>query len=165
MLHAAACIFLMPLKLTLAIIKPDAAAHPIFNSAILQLLVRQNFIFVKSGSFILSRKDAEEFYSQHREKFYYRRLTSFLSSGQIFVHVLAHSDAIGLLRHLIGPTKSYRARFEAPETIRGSYGISDTRNSIHGSDSDKAAEAEIKFFFPRFNYHEWIIEKNIIDNK
>lgn len=33
----------------------------------------------------------------------------------------------------MGPTKVYRAQFEAPNTIRGKYGLSDTRNATHGS--------------------------------
>lgn len=33
----------------------------------------------------------------------------------------------------MGPTKVYRAQFEAPDTIRGKYGLSDTRNATHGS--------------------------------
>lgn len=33
----------------------------------------------------------------------------------------------------MGPTKVYRSQFEAPETIRGKYGLSDTRNATHGS--------------------------------
>lgn len=33
----------------------------------------------------------------------------------------------------MGPTKVYKAQFEAPDTIRGMYGLSDTRNATHGS--------------------------------
>lgn len=33
----------------------------------------------------------------------------------------------------MGPTKVYRAQFEAPDTIRGEFGLSDTRNATHGS--------------------------------
>ena len=34
-------------------------------------------------------------------------------------------------------------------------GLTDTRNSTHGSDSDQNAEAEIKFFFPEFEYEQF----------
>ena len=34
-------------------------------------------------------------------------------------------------------------------------GLTDTRNSTHGSDSDETAEAEIKFFFPEFKYEQF----------
>lgn len=33
----------------------------------------------------------------------------------------------------MGPTKVYKAQFEASETIRGKYGFTDTRNATHGS--------------------------------
>ncbi len=35
-------------------------------------------------------------------------------------------------------------RYEQPDTIRGRFGLTDTRNSTHGSDSDETAEREIK---------------------
>lgn len=74
----------------------------------------------------------------------------------------------------MGPTKIYKTQFEAPETIRGMFGLSDTRNAAHGSgfywqlqnlyrvifvlcfaDSPASAEREIKVFFPNFNVTEW----------
>jgi nucleoside-diphosphate kinase len=33
----------------------------------------------------------------------------------------------------MGPTKVYHAQFTAPESIRGRFGLSDTRNATHGS--------------------------------
>ena len=51
-----------------------------------------------------------------------------------------------------GPTKVFKTRYEQPETIRGIYGLTDTRNSAHGSDSVSTAEEEIRFFFPEFNF-------------
>lgn len=33
----------------------------------------------------------------------------------------------------MGPTKVYHAQFTAPMSIRGSFGLSDTRNAVHGS--------------------------------
>jgi len=55
----------------------------------------------------------------------------------------------------MGPTKVCKTRYENPETIRGLIGLTDTRNSTHGSDSDETAEAEIKFFFPEFKYEQF----------
>ncbi|CAF1655513.1 unnamed protein product, partial [Didymodactylos carnosus] len=40
----------------------------------------------------------------------------------------------------------------------GQYGITDTRNVGHGSDSIETAKREIEFFFPEFNidqYQQW----------
>lgn len=33
----------------------------------------------------------------------------------------------------MGPTKVYKAIFEDPQSIRGRFGVSDTRNATHGS--------------------------------
>lgn len=33
----------------------------------------------------------------------------------------------------MGPTKVYKTQYEAPDTIRGMFGFSDTRNATHGS--------------------------------
>lgn len=54
-------------------------------------------------------------------------------SGPLEVHILARQDAIKVWRNLMGPTKVYHAQFTAPATIRGSFGLSDTRNAVHGS--------------------------------
>lgn len=69
----------------------------------------------------------------HAEKFFYDRLVSYMCSGPISPMILAHPDAIQRWRALMGPTKSHVARATAPHTIRGMFGVSDTRNSTHGS--------------------------------
>ncbi|RXM28159.1 Nucleoside diphosphate kinase 6 [Acipenser ruthenus] len=56
----------------------------------------------------------------------------------------------------MGPTKVFRARYTAPESIRGVYGLTDTRNTTHGSDSAESATREISYFFPDFNMKQWI---------
>lgn len=33
----------------------------------------------------------------------------------------------------MGPTKVYQAQYNAPDTIRGMFGLSDTKNAAHGS--------------------------------
>lgn len=57
----------------------------------------------------------------------------FVRSGPIRAYILAHKDAIQLWRTLMGPTKVFRARHVAPDSIRGSFGLTDTRNTTHGS--------------------------------
>ena len=51
----------------------------------------------------------------------------------------------------MGPTKVMKTRYTDPGTIRGLFGLSDTRNCSHGSDSAETAKREIKFFFPTFD--------------
>ena len=55
----------------------------------------------------------------------------------------------------MGPTKVMKTRYTDPNTIRGMFGLSDTRNCSHGSDSLETAEREMKFFFPNFNISDF----------
>ena len=55
----------------------------------------------------------------------------------------------------MGPTKVFKTRYEQPDTIRGLFGITDTRNSSHGSDSEETARQEIQFFFPEFDFDDF----------
>uniref|UniRef100_A0A8D0HA20 NME/NM23 nucleoside diphosphate kinase 6 n=1 Tax=Sphenodon punctatus TaxID=8508 RepID=A0A8D0HA20_SPHPU len=88
-------------------------------------------------------------------KFFYQRLVEFMSSGPMRAYILAHEHAIPLWRSLMGPTKVFQAQHTAPASIRGSYGLTDTRNTTHGSDSAAAASREIAFFFPDFSEKLW----------
>ncbi|XP_067173757.1 nucleoside diphosphate kinase 6 isoform X1 [Apteryx mantelli] len=83
-----------------------------------------------------------------------RELASFCS-GPMWAYILAHENAILLWRSLMGPTKVFRARNSMPDSIRGAYGLTDTRNTTHGSDSPASASREIAFFFPEFNEQLW----------
>lgn len=54
-------------------------------------------------------------------------------SGASDVHILAKQDAIKEWRRLMGPTKVYQTLHLEPDSIRGQYGLTDTRNATHGS--------------------------------
>jgi len=58
----------------------------------------------------------------------------------------------------MGPTKVFKTIYDDPQSIRGQFGLTDTRNSTHGSDSDETARKEINFFFPEFNVDDWFKE-------
>ncbi|OWR50888.1 nucleoside diphosphate kinase 6 like protein [Danaus plexippus plexippus] len=78
-----------------------------------------------------------------------------MSSGCVDLHIIGHTNAIELWRKMLGPTKVYRAQYQEPYCLRGMFGLSDTRNVAHGSDSETSAEREIKFFFPDFSFYKW----------
>lgn len=54
-------------------------------------------------------------------------------SGPMRAYILAREDAIRHWRELMGPTKVFRARYTSPATIRAQFGLTDTRNTTHGS--------------------------------
>ena len=97
----------------------------------------------------LTNEQAAKFYVEHQSKSFYRRLTTYMSSGPVVAFVLAKPGAIKAWRTLMGPTNSFVAKKEQPSSIRGMYGVDGTRNATHGSDSTTSAQREISFFFPR----------------
>jgi len=143
------------LQLTLAILKPDITRVPFNLINVRQMILDREFMVVRSKSLELSRSDAERFYSEHEGKFFYNRLVTYMSSGTCHAHILARQDAIAEWRRLMGPTKVTKTRYEQPDTIRGMFGLTDTRNTSHGSDSDENALKEIAFFFPEFDKNDF----------
>jgi len=139
------------LQLTLAILKPDITRVPFNLAEVRQMILDRNFLVVRSKFEDLSRRRVEQFYAEHEGKFFYNRLVTYMSSGTCHAHILARPDAIAEWRRLMGPTKVIRTRYEHPDTIRGRFGLTDTRNTSHGSDSDENALKEIAFFFPEFD--------------
>uniref|UniRef100_A0A8C6S6Y7 Nucleoside diphosphate kinase n=1 Tax=Neogobius melanostomus TaxID=47308 RepID=A0A8C6S6Y7_9GOBI len=146
------------LQLTLAVIKPDAVAHPLILEALHEKILENNFIIVRRKDLVWKKEQSETFYAEHSGRFFYQRLVEFMSSGPMRAYVLARDDAIHHWREMMGPTKVFRARHTSPDTIRGQFGLTDTRNTTHGSDSVESAHKEIKFFFPDFCIDRWMNE-------
>ncbi|OCT89324.1 nucleoside diphosphate kinase 6 [Xenopus laevis] len=144
-----------PLQLTLALIKPEAVAHPVISEAVHQKILENNFLILRRKELHWRSTDSQRFYCEHTGRFFYQRLVEFMSSGPMQAYILAHEDAIQLWRNVMGPTKVFRARIVAPGTVRGDLGLTDTRNTTHGSDSVESAHREITFFFPEFNTSNW----------
>lgn len=144
------------LQLTLAVIKPDAVAHPLILEALHGKILENNFLIVRCKDLVWKKEDSEQFYAEHSGRFFYQRLTEFMSSGPMRTYILARDDAIRHWREMMGPTKVFRARHTSPDTIRGQYGLTDTRNTTHGSDSLESSHKEIKFFFPDFCVDGWM---------
>ncbi|XP_015791518.1 nucleoside diphosphate kinase 6-like [Tetranychus urticae] len=143
------------LQLTLCLIKPDITPIACKTIALRKLILKKGFYFIRSRCIKLSQEDAEKFYHQHKDRFFFYRLVTFMSSGPLWAHILAHPDAVKQWRAIMGPTKVYKAVFEAPRTIRGLYGLTDTRNAVHGSDSESSAREEIGFYFKDFSFEDW----------
>ncbi|EFA80138.1 hypothetical protein PPL_06960 [Heterostelium album PN500] len=140
-------------RYTLAIIKPDILIR---QSQCLDSIIQKietKFNIVNRKQIVLSISEAEQFYNDHRGKFFYERLVGFMSRGPIIPMVLSEKnsqvDSIKSWREFIGPTHAENAR--KLDCLRGEYGFSDTWNGFHGSGSHDEALNEIKFFFPDFD--------------
>ena len=128
---------------TLSIIKPDAVERNLAEKIKEKFL--ENKLTIKSQKKIqISREEAAEFYKVHQTKPFYDRLCSYLSSGPIVVMILEGENAITLNRKIMGSTDPKNAE---EGTLRKLYGISNDKNSVHGSDSKDNAKIEIDFFF------------------
>ena len=114
---------------------------------IINAIYKDGFRLGRMRSLQLSRGDAQEFYAEHRGKPFFDELTEFMSSGPIVAMELVADGAIQKWRKLIGPTNSFKAREEAPQSLRAQFGTDGTRNACHGSDSPASAERELSFYF------------------
>ena len=130
---------------TFAMIKPNAVNNA---QEILNIIAANGFTVIAQQRTTLSVERAEQFYAEHRGKFFFPRLTSFMSSGPVYLLVLSKPGAIAHWRLLCGPTNSNTARLDKPNSLRALYGDDGTANAVHGSDSVESAEREICFFFP-----------------
>jgi nucleoside-diphosphate kinase len=92
----------------------------------------------------VSRPLAEQHYAVHKGKPFYPRLIEYITSSPVVVMVLQGVGAIAIARKLMGATFGSNAE---PGTIRGDFGMSNSFNLIHGSDSPEAAVFEIGLYF------------------
>jgi len=93
----------------------------------------------------LSKGVAEGFYAVHRERPFFKDLTTYMCSGPVVVVVLEGKDAVKTHRDLMGATDPKKAE---AGTIRAVHGASIEANAVHGSDSPENAQIEIRYFFP-----------------
>ena len=131
------------LEQTLSIIKPDAVGQNQIGN-IIEYFERDGLSIVAAKMVHLSREQAEEFYSVHKERAFFGELIDFMVSGPILVMVLEGENAVLKNRQIMGTTDPSKA---APGTIRADFATSIERNAVHGSDSPQNAKSEIAFFF------------------
>ncbi len=128
---------------TLIILKPDAVRNKHVGD-ILGRIEKEGFNIVALKKLQLKDKDAKKFYAVHKERPFYKDLCKFMTSGPVVVAVLEANGAVEKWRKLIGATDPAQAE---ANTIRKLYAESKEANAVHGSDSEKNAKNEIKFFF------------------
>ena len=68
------------------------------------------------------------------------------------VLALAGKDAIAIARKMMGATFGSKAE---PGTIRGDFGVSNSFNLVHGSDSPESAARELELFFEPDELIDW----------
>ena len=136
---------------TLIILKPDAVQRGLCGE-ILTRFEKKGLQIVGAKMMKISAKLAETHYAPHQGKPFYDGLVKFMTSSPVFVLALEGKDAIAISRNMMGATFGSKA---APGTIRGDFGVSNSFNLIHGSDSPENATRELGLFFGAEELQEW----------
>ena len=133
----------MAVTRTFSIIKPDATRRNL-TGAITAKLEEAGLRVVASRRIRMTREQAEGFYGVHKDRPFFADLVAFMISGPVVVQVLEGEDAVNRNRDVMGATNPEHAD---EGTIRKLFAESIEANSVHGSDSEENAAAEIAFFF------------------
>jgi nucleoside-diphosphate kinase len=136
---------------TLIILKPDAVQRGLCGE-ILTRFEKKGLQIVGCKVMKISKQLAETHYAPHQGKPFYPGLVQFMTSSPVIVLALAGKDAITIARKMMGATFGSKAE---PGTIRGDFGVSNSFNLIHGSDSPEAATRELGLFFKPEELVEW----------
>jgi nucleoside-diphosphate kinase len=136
---------------TLIIFKPDAVQRGICGE-ILTRFERKGLQIAGMKFIKIPTQLAETHYEPHKGKPFYPGLVKFMTSSPVLVLVLQGKDAIAIARKMMGATFGSKAE---PGTIRGDYGVSNSFNLIHGSDSPESAQRELGLFFKKEELLDW----------
>jgi len=139
------------METTLIIFKPDAVQRGLCGR-ILARFEDKGLQVVGMKFMQIPRATAETHYAPHKERPFYAGLVTFMTSSPVIVLALRGNNAITIARNLMGATFGSKAN---PGTIRGDFGVSNSFNLIHGSDSPEAAEKELGLFFAKGELVNW----------
>lgn len=131
------------METTLIILKPDAVQRGLMGR-IVSRFEDKGLQVVGAKLMKISAQLAATHYESHKGKGFYDGLVRFMTSSPVLVLALRGNGAIAISRKMMGATFGSKAE---PGTIRGDFGVSNSFNLIHGSDSPEAAERELKLFF------------------
>ena len=135
----------MEIQKTLSIIKPDAMELK-YSGKIIDFIEDKGFSIIAQKKIVLTKSQAEAFYSVHKERPFFHELVDFMISGPILVQIIEAKDAVSRYREVMGSTNPNEAE---KGTIRKLYGTNIQCNAVHGSDSIENANIETSFFFSK----------------
>ena len=124
-------------------LKPDSIEQG-FMLPILNMIQDAGFNIIALKYKKMTTDEAEQFYSIHSDKPFFKDLIKFMTRGPIVAAALEKNNAVEDFRALIGSTDPKDA---LDGTIRKKYAKSKGENAVHGSDSDENAAIEISFHF------------------
>ncbi|MBT3278930.1 MAG: nucleoside-diphosphate kinase [Phycisphaerales bacterium] len=133
----------MELETTFVMIKPDGLQRRLLGE-IISRFERKGLYLAAMKLIQVSDDQAAQHYAVHEGKPFYTQLVNFITAGPVVAMQWRGNDAIHLVRTMVGST---HGRDAAPGTIRGDFGISQSDNLIHASDSPESASAEAAIYF------------------
>lgn len=131
------------METTLIILKPDAVQRGLMGQIITRF-ENKGLQVVGAKLMQIGQDLAAKHYEAHQSKPFYPGLVKFMTSSPVLVLAVRGVGAIGICRAMMGATFGSKAD---PGTIRGDFGVSNSFNLIHGSDSPDAAQRELELFF------------------
>lgn len=141
----------MGMEQTLIILKPDAVQRGLMGKIITRF--EDKGLKVVGSKFMqITPELAAVHYADHKEKPFYAGLVRFMISSPVLVLALEGVAAIAICRSMMGATFGSQAD---AGTIRGDFGVSNSFNLIHGSDSPEAASKELGIFFSDGEIISW----------
>ncbi|MCF6463626.1 nucleoside-diphosphate kinase [Clostridium sp. Cult1] len=128
---------------TFIMIKTDGVKRGLIGE-IIGRIEKKGFKITKAKLFQPSKELVEEHYIEHKEKPFFEELIEYLTKGPVMAMEVEGESVIEIMRIMIGDKDPKMAQ---PGTIRGDFAYSLTQNIVHGSDSIKSAERELKLWF------------------
>lgn len=128
---------------TLIFLKPEAVMRGLIGE-IISRIENKGFTIAAIKLIQVTQKQAGEIYEIHKGKTFYDPLIKHITSGSVLAVVVEGSNAVSVLRNMIGKTDPLKAR---PGTIRGDFAINIQKNIIHAADSLENAKREIQILF------------------
>ena len=128
---------------TFSIIKPDATKRNLTGS-INSVIERSGLRIIAQKRIQMNNEQAQKFYDVHNDKPFFNDLIEYMTSEPVVVQVLSGDNCVERYRKIMGATNPDNAEIG---TIRKEFALNIQENSVHGSDSEKNAEIEIKYFF------------------
>lgn len=128
---------------TFVMLKPDIVARGLAGR-VLQRIEDRGFRIAGLKILRLTSEQASELYRMHEKKPFFKELVSYITSGTVVVMVVEGLSTIEAMRKLSGSTNPLEAD---AGSVRGSFGLSVTKNAIHTADGPENAKREIGLFF------------------
>ncbi|NPA91735.1 MAG: nucleoside-diphosphate kinase [Chloroflexi bacterium] len=136
---------------TFVMIKPDGVQRGLIGE-IISRIERRGLKIIGMKMVYVTEELARRHYAVHKGKPFFEGLIDYITSGPVVAMVVEGTDAIQVVRDMVGATDPRKA---APGTIRGDYGLEIGRNLIHASDGSETAAFEIDLWFGTSGIITW----------